>query len=150
MSTAETERGPWVLDTDPEVFAGGDYGGDIQIGEAYSVRWFQAQPDGTYRQVTRTFYGAQMDPEMYTVPQFDGAPWVELQIEYVEWSSDPRDSDPREGWTDYRYHVAANSYTSDEDSRWFAAQAVANDVPTDGEWDDVCNGSEYGAEHLSR
>ncbi len=111
---------------EPIVGAGGEVGGDIALTDAVNARWVQEQPDGTCRQVTRNFFGAQAEDGLK--PAF-----VIEQTEYMLWDRAPVDgNDPQEVWSDYRDVVAAATFEDDEQLLHLAECA---EFPTDDEWD---------------
>ncbi len=108
----------WVR-ADPPVFAGGNVGGDAQVGEAYSARWTRSLPDGTWGVVDRVFYVADTG---------DG-PYMECQTEYLI-CTDPADPGSSEVWADARYDTEYCDPT-DDNAHLLAQHCVG---PSESEW----------------
>lgn len=109
----------WVR-ADPAVFAGGDVGGDAQIGEAWAARWIRQLPDGTWGVVDRVFYVADTGDGLY----------VECQTEYLI-CTDPADPGSSEVWADARYDAEHGVDPTGDNANLLALHSAG---PSESEW----------------
>ncbi len=112
----------------PDVCNAGDVGGDVQVGEAYNVRWQRMLPDGNTAMITESTYRALND-----LNNPDGPTHMERQTEYLV-CSDPADPGSTELWSDARYatiHPSANDPVTDPEA---VARRAAEVPPNDHVW----------------
>lgn len=134
---------------EPFVGIAGDCGGDSQIGEAYSARWWRPLKgdDGPlYAVVDRRFYVAtDRDPEGNAT----GDPFIEIQTEYTV-CRDPAAPGDTEVHSDIRYSVVDDEDAQhaggmiDQAAATLAADCMNDYLPvTDHEWEDVYGSTGY-------
>lgn len=111
----------WLPD-ETDIGFGGPVGGDVQVGESFSVRYSRA--DRPYAKITRTAYAVNLGGES------KGQFLVRVQTEWLV-CSDPADPGATELWSDIAYDDEAESYETETEAE-FAARQVAADLLRDG------------------
>ena len=101
---------------------GGHVGGDVQVGESFSVRYSRA--DRPRARIARTAYAVNLGSES------KGQFLVRVQTEWLV-CSDPADPGGTELWSDNAYDDEAESYETEAEAE-VAARRVAADLLRDG------------------
>jgi hypothetical protein len=120
---AQVDPGPvWVRDQrGGGVLPGGDVGGDVQLDESFSVRFWHRHRPGAL--VTYPYYAALDLDDLATV-------YVERQTEYLV-CTDPADPGGSEVWSDYRYEAVQRDLGSVEAATTAARQAAEGHLACD-------------------
>ncbi len=121
-----SDPGPaWVRDQrGGGVLPGGDVGGDAQLDESFSVRfWHRDQPGAL---VGYRYYAALDLDDLATVS-------VERQTELLV-CTDPADPGGTEVWSDYRYEAMESGFGSVEAATAAARRAAEGHLACDEAW----------------
>jgi hypothetical protein len=123
---ATADPGPlWVPDQrGGGVLPGGDVGGDAQLDESFSVRFWHRDRAGAL--VTFYYYAALDIDDLTTV-------YVERQTEYLV-CADPADPASTEVWSDSRYETVQRDLGSVEAATAAARQAAEAHLVCDEDW----------------
>jgi hypothetical protein len=123
---AEAHPGPrWARDQQGGgVLPGGDVGGDAQLDESFSVRFWHRDHPGAL--VTYRYYAALDLDDLTTV-------YVERQAELLA-CTDPADPSGSEVWSDSRYETVQRDLGSVEAATAAARQAAEAHLTCDEAW----------------
>ena len=113
----------WVR-REPAVSTGIDWGGDVQVGDAFDARWTRSLDDGLTAMVSRTYYAIVPDQPGPRVRE------MERCDEYLV-CTDPSDPGGTEEWAEYRYRQVYGYSPTDEGAE---RAAHATHEPSDAEW----------------
>jgi hypothetical protein len=121
-----TDPGPtWVRDQrGGGVLPGGDVGGDAQLAESFSVRFWHRDRPGAL--VGYRYYAALDLDDLVTV-------YVERQTELLA-CTDPDDPGSTEVWSDYRYEAVQRGFASVEAATIAARRAAEAHLACDEAW----------------
>jgi hypothetical protein len=121
-----SDPGPtWVRDqTGGGVLPGGDVGGDAQLDESFSVRFWHRDHPGAL--VGYRYYAAIDLDDLTTIH-------VERQTELLA-CTDPADPGGTEVWSDYRYEAVQRGFGSVEAATAAARQAAEGHLACDEAW----------------
>jgi len=123
---ATANPGPlWVRDQrGGGVLPGGDIGGDAQLDESFSVRFWHRDRQGAL--VGYCYYAALDLDDLTTV-------YVERQTELLV-CTDPDDPGGTEEWSDYRYGTVRRGFGSVEAATAVAKRAAEAHLACDEDW----------------
>ncbi len=116
---------PWVRDQrGGGVLPGGDVGGDVQLDESFSVRFWHRDHPGAL--VTYRYYTALDLDDLTSV-------YLERQTEYLV-CTDPADPGSTEVWSDYRYETVQRGFESVEAATATARRAAEGHLACAEAW----------------